>query len=338
MGTEYSEKNNSKGKRDFIIDCFRILALFMVLSVHYRGNGLPYIVDRLFSLGAYGVALYFLLSGYLEYQSVCRAKDYKGYLRQKARNILPMYWVSLVFTFIIGALVLKEYPVSWQWIYSVFLIHMFVPCREWMWWNSVNFYWTMSAFVGWYILGPLFLKYLNNSKKMAVGTGMAVVMTPLLKQWMYTFASTQFVNWNFFCLLYVFGFGSLAWLIVQESNYKMGFLYGIVITAAGWLAGNKSGFLVFGAGFYILILLCHALRMKCGNLRFQSIIAYMSRTTYAVYLFHWFVLLFWRSDYRPQLPWFISYILFVVIAWIVGILFYEIMKIRFGNRNRNQIL
>lgn len=112
-----------KINRDYSIDCFRILALLMVLSVHFRGGiELPIIVDKLFGFGAYGVALYFLISGYLVVESVNRQTSYAAYVFQKAMNILPMYWMSLILTFVIAALWLKKYPVSWEWIYHVFLI------------------------------------------------------------------------------------------------------------------------------------------------------------------------------------------------------------------------
>lgn len=60
-------------------------------------------------------------------------------------------------TFIIGAVILKIYPIDWKWIYHILFLNMFVPNKEWMWWNSVNFFWTVPAFVAWYLLSyPLF--------------------------------------------------------------------------------------------------------------------------------------------------------------------------------------
>ena len=48
---------------NYVIDCFRILAVLMVLTIHVRGylEGIPMIISKLFSFGAYGVALYFMI-------------------------------------------------------------------------------------------------------------------------------------------------------------------------------------------------------------------------------------------------------------------------------------
>lgn len=62
---------------NYILDCYRILAVLMVLSVHIRGylEGTPGIIDKVMGIGAYGVALYFVLSGYFSYISVVKEKS-----------------------------------------------------------------------------------------------------------------------------------------------------------------------------------------------------------------------------------------------------------------------
>ena len=45
-------------RRNYTLDLFRILAVWMVLSVHVRSylNGIPTLINEIFGLGAYGVA------------------------------------------------------------------------------------------------------------------------------------------------------------------------------------------------------------------------------------------------------------------------------------------
>ena len=60
----YRQTDRQTGRQtNYVIDCFRILAVLMVLTVHVRGylEGIPMIISKLFSIGAYGVALYFKL-------------------------------------------------------------------------------------------------------------------------------------------------------------------------------------------------------------------------------------------------------------------------------------
>ena len=101
----------------------------MVLSVHIRGNlnGVPDIINRVFGLGAYGVALYFLISGFFGYPSVKKSSDIKDYAFKRAIRILPTYYVSLLLTFILDVFIIKDLPLSPLWSYHVFFLNMFVP-------------------------------------------------------------------------------------------------------------------------------------------------------------------------------------------------------------------
>lgn len=157
----------------------------MVLSVHIRGylDGTPNIVNRMLGLGAYGVALYFILSGYFSYSSVIKEVRVIDYAKKKAIRILPMYYVSLVLTFIVGVFIVGEYPLDLKWLFHTVFVNMFVPSREWEWWNSVNFFWTMPAFIAWYVLSPFIFKCVKNANRMAIATLIAVVVSPFLKNW-----------------------------------------------------------------------------------------------------------------------------------------------------------
>lgn len=202
---------------------------------------------------------------------------------------------------------------------------MFVPSKNWEWWNSVNFFWTMPAFIAWYVLSPVLFKYMKNSNRMAIATLITVVLSPFLKNWMYTFASEQFVNWNFLCLLYVFLFGVLAYFLVKEHNQIKGAIYGIVITAAGWIIGNRSGFLAFGFVFFLMILVASIFPIRWSNHKLNHTIKWLSASTYSVYLTHWFVLQF-LGESIGKMPWIIDYICFVIISWIVGGLVYQFIE------------
>lgn len=176
-----------------------------------------------------------------------------------------MYYVSLLFTFIIGAVILKIYPINWKWIYHILFLNMLVPNKEWMWWNSVNFFWTMPAFVAWYLLSYPLFKKMNNSTTIVSSSLIMSILTPSLKRIMNMFASEQFVNWNFFCLLYVFLFGALAYFIIREKRYVIGFEYGILMGIIGWVCENRSGFFIFGLGFYFLLLIADLFPIKWKN-------------------------------------------------------------------------
>ena len=299
----------------------------MVLSVHVRGHldGVPVLIDKALSLGAYGVALYFLLSGYFSYPSVKKSTDIKTYARKKSARILPMYYVSLLMTFIVGVFITGEYPLDFKWLYHVSFINMFIPSSEWQWWNSVNFFWTMSAFVAWYIISPVLFNWINNSKKALCATIIATVVTPFLKKWMYTLANKQFVDWNFFCLLYVFLLGVLAYFIIEEKKQKIGAVCGVVIAVIGLAVGNRSGFLIFGVFFYLLIILTSFIPFKWKNEKVNSTIKSISAITYSTYLTHWFVISALQSV-LPKTPWIVGYLAFLLLAGAIGLISYRFIE------------
>ena len=299
----------------------------MVLTVHVRGylENIPASISKLFSLGAYGVALYFIISGFLSYESVRKCLNFKQYFKKKVVRILPMYYMSLIATFVVGALLLKVYPIDWKWVYHVFFINMFVPSRDWMWWNSVNFFWTMPAFIAWYILAYFIAKKVSSSTSIVIGSVIISALTPGLKRIMLKFASEQFVNWNFFCLLYVFSFGLLAYLIIKEKKHIVGGIYGILIGVIGFAFGNKSGFFVFGLFFYFAIIFVDLCPIKWSNKKMNEAIRLLSAISYSTYLTHWFVLNLcgvWLST----MHWMIAYFVFIAVAALLGYFCYRFIE------------
>ena len=299
----------------------------MVLSVHIRGYliGVPNVINKVFGLGAYGVALYFLISGFLGYSSVKKSAYLKDYAIKRAIRILPTYYFSLFLTFILDVFIIKDLPISPRWLYHIFFLNMFVPSSEWMWWNSVNFFWTMPSFIAWYILSPFIFHHLNNSIKIAVVTLISVMVVPILKKWMYTIASEQFVNWNFFSLLFVFFLGALAWFVINEKKQWIGIGYAVGLATLGWLVGNKSGFLAFGLFFYVLIVGMSLVKIQINSQKIQNGIKLLSNISYSVYLSHYFVLKALGSIWS-QVHWAFAYIAFVVCAGVVGFGFYYLVE------------
>lgn len=313
--------------RDYFADILRILAILMVLSVHIRGYlaGVPDLINSVMGLGAYGVALYFLISGYFSYSSVRRHEHYGAYVKSRLLRILPMYYISLVLTFVFDVLIYKTASLDWKWIFHIFFLNMFIPSTEWAWWNSVNFFWTMPCFMAWYLLSPLIFKVCKNTERMAIATLMSACITPFLKKWMLTFACEQFVNWNFFSLMYDFLFGALAWYAIKENKKGRGLLYGAVITAVGLLLGNRSGFFVFGAFFYVVILGLNFIKIDWKHDTVNKIIVMLSSVTYSVYLFHYFILQICGECFG-MIPWIVSYVFFVVCSFALGYLLWRFIE------------
>ena len=315
------------GGRDYIADLLRILAMLMVLTVHVRGylTSTPGCIYTFMGVGAYGVALYFMISGYLMHGSVIKYSSYAQYIKSRLIRILPMYYISLALTFIFDVIIYKSSSLSWKWLYYVLFLNMTFPVESWADHLSVNFFWTMPCFMAWYLLSPLIFKVCKNTERIAIATLISTCITPFLKKWMLTFACEQFVNWNFFCLLYDFLFGTLAWYAIKENKKGRGLLYGAVITAAGLLIGNRSGFLVYGAFFYFAILGLNYLKIDWKHDGLNKIIVMLSGVTYSVYLFHYFILQTCGEWFRT-IPWIVAYVFFIVSAFALGYLLWRFIE------------
>lgn len=314
--------------RNELLDVLRTMAILMVLSVHIVGylNGIPNILEQVFRLGAYGVALFFVISGYLGYESVNRCDSVKSYYYKKAIRILPVYYVSLLLTFIYNCFIIKIQPVDIKWIRYIFFTNMLIPSDKFTWWNSVNFYWTMTAFVLFYITSPIIFRYINTFKTAVIWTIVFVISTPIVKELMYNFLShadsiNSFVNWNFINVFYVFLFGCITFFAVKENLIFKGLCTFFIIGIIGLISNNRSGFLVFGIFFSCIILFCILIKFKLRNKLLNQMVLLISRVSYSTYLTHYFVVSI-IGEKLSHINWMLSYFIFIVISILLGSVFY----------------
>lgn len=152
------------------LDVVRVLATAMVLGVHAgQSAGL----DAFTRVGAYGVQLFFILSGYLAEASLAAAfarpappqGRYRAYARRRLLRILPLYWLILAVRWLydlVWYLAQGQTPVQvlagpcgWRYLRYVFFLQMWLPSEDWSLWNNRNALWTMSAFAFFYLIAPL---------------------------------------------------------------------------------------------------------------------------------------------------------------------------------------
>ncbi|QQL46318.1 acyltransferase family protein [Sulfuriroseicoccus oceanibius] len=80
------------------LDVLRAVAALLVLLSHWASLRLPGNIPAFEEVGRLGVDIFFILSGYLIYQTISRPKEFqlKRYLNSRSRRILPAYWFSLL--------------------------------------------------------------------------------------------------------------------------------------------------------------------------------------------------------------------------------------------------
>ena len=149
--------------KNVALDELRILAALMVLGVH---TGQKVGLGDAAAVGAQGVQLFFVLSGYLAAASLSRHPEPLPYYQRRIRRILPLYWLVLVLRWLFDAVRYLAAGTSAAQLfgpggpcgpgylrYFVFL-QMWLPSDNWMLWNNRYVLWTMSAFAFFYLLAP----------------------------------------------------------------------------------------------------------------------------------------------------------------------------------------
>lgn len=154
--------------RSYALDLLRILATAMVLTVH---TGQTAGLDSATCLGANGVLLFFIMSGYLAENGLQKAPGALGYYKRRAARILPLYWLVLAVRWMYDlALDLQAMPLAdvlrgpcgLRYLRYPFFLQMVIPSEDWMLWDNRNALWTMSAFAFFYLLAPLLHKLIRS--------------------------------------------------------------------------------------------------------------------------------------------------------------------------------
>lgn len=244
------------------LDIIRIFAAGMVLSVHIGQHA-----GFDFSVGAAGVQLFFVLSGYLAFTSLERNSSAIAYYRKRLVRIVPVYWICLIITYV-EDLVLGIYSSSLRDAfagqcgpgflrYFVFL-QCFTPTDNWNLWNNHGALWTMSSFVGFYILAPYLYKFMSTFYRGMLILIAFLVSRPYLVSWIQNIFSGYpedahiewFAGMNPLTELYCFLLGAVLFVAIREKKqgiYQTIVFITLVVTVLSWYQYELLFVLFIGA-------------------------------------------------------------------------------------------
>ena len=226
--------------KNVALDELRILAALMVLGVH---TGQKVGLGDAAAVGAQGVQLFFVLSGYLAAASLSRHPEPLPYYQRRIRRILPLYWLVLVLRWLFDAVRYLAAGASAAQLfgpggpcgpgylrYFVFL-QMWLPSDNWMLWNNRNVLWTMSAFAFFYLLAPwlyrLCKRFWGALALLVVCLAVKGRIGGLIESSLAAFPAeaniSEFSAKTPIMTLYCFIFGMAAFAAVRENKQ---FLYG----------------------------------------------------------------------------------------------------------------
>jgi len=141
----------AKGRRLLELDVLRGFAAVAVLLSHYTAmydhlNGVQNRLGFEFTIGGYGVLLFFVISGFVIKMTIDRCNTWKDFAISRFSRIFPAYWVALVITFLL-LLWLKEKPPS-----ILQLVANFTMLQRFFGIQHIDaVYWTLNVELSFYI-------------------------------------------------------------------------------------------------------------------------------------------------------------------------------------------
>ena len=232
-------------KYNINLSILRIIAMGMVVAIH---AGINVNWTQYVETGQYGVFLFFILSGYLIFSSLDTGVSTREFYKKRVLRIIPEYWTALVMCWIVDitkylcaggdileALGQYNSPYGIRYLRYFTFTNMFFPSNNWYLWNNRHAWWTMSAFMLFYVLAPAIYKFFNSFKKVMIVLTILLCIMPLLQRALLYFLGdiyaeeesyiAGFCGDNAFCRLYCFFFGIVVYLAVREHKQLIYIVY-----------------------------------------------------------------------------------------------------------------
>lgn len=272
-------------KRMESIQLWRLCACFIVFMVHFGQRlGFEGVLRSITDFGAYGVQLFFIISGFLVANSYFSYgyKNLKEFYIKKFINIMPLYYIIIAYYFIVHCFVLKDIPqdpTGFGWIRYIFAINGILPNANMYFWDNLGITWTIPYFVFAYALLPILLKFANTFNKC---TALFVV----------SFAANYIiVKTGINCMAVLTGLpffimGLLIYFAYKEEK-SVYLIVGACLEIIGLMITGMSNTYVsyiYGALFTILVL--STLKISFSSQKVKKILSVTDKYSYTFYLAH----------------------------------------------------
>lgn len=266
------------------LDLLRVLAAAMVLAVH---TGQLAGVDSVTRTGAYGVQLFFILSGYLSEASLARSAAPLPYYKRRAARILPVYWLLLAVRFVFDTV--RGTPCGARFLRYFVFLQMWIPSEDWNLWNNRNVLWTMSAFAFFYLLAPWLHRLLRGFWPsfgallilLLCKGRLGALIEGALADWPPEANIHEFSAKTPVMVLYCFLFGTTLWHALREGK---ALLYGgFCLLLPVLLDFSRGAPECVLAALVLLALVCPAPELGERAARWLS---FLSGGSFWLYLFH----------------------------------------------------
>ena len=313
------------------INLGKILAVAGVLLIHLF-YGLPslYPYKDYTQLGANGVAVFFVISGFTIMHSIERSESIKQFFVKRALRILPLYYFLLLADIVIRLLgvlpMLSEDMYHIGYLRYVLFMNTVIPSNDLNTWNNLHHTWTLSCFVFFYLLAPFLYRCCSKWYRAFGLWGICWIISkgiPIICQRLvpsayekYSFFE-QFLDWTPICNLYVFLYGVLLFFAIKQGwTIRLEILMAMEVVLL-FILGKYRGFLFWGAAAVLFLLLMG--RVKIRSSVVKNIFAGLGAGSFSIYLTHGLVMDMFEGVYDNG-------IVILIVILFVGFLVYELVE------------
>ena len=281
-----------KDKREYNIDILRILASFMILTVHDGFSvGIRHAV-----FGQEGVPMFFIISGYCAFLSINRYMNKNGkislikYYVSRVIRIVPMVYFVLIIDVIISLLNNQKTPAIRYFLFA----QQIIPSSNYMLFNNRNYTWTLTLFMFFYLLVPALYKVCKNYRKTSIVAVISVICSPIVYKIIVLLLNNKNVDelqdfaYNFpLTRLYLFILGLLIYFLKKDKNNKTAYVCLVLIFTTIVLQMEYFRYALIDAAF----VLCFAsIDIKITTNKIKKLIRILSNASFPLYLVHGIVI------------------------------------------------
>jgi peptidoglycan/LPS O-acetylase OafA/YrhL len=282
------------------LDGLRFFAVFFVIISHWfpKSHFLNFTPN-----GSIGVTIFFVLSGFLISSILFRYKEkiqrgdstigetLKVFFIRRSLRIFPIYYLLIFFLFIYG------YPaITENILYFVSYTSNILMFKEQTFFGTVSHLWTLSVEEQYYLIWP-FILFLLQQKRVKVVI-LILILFSVSTQFIMN-QSFEYYNFLTFNAFDAFGLGSLLayYKLYQEEslNSLQNILMGIVAVMSIFFISKLEFFTTQTfVSCLTVIFLIFIMSAKYKNAFFNkllrnSVLMYIGKISYGIYLFHTFI-------------------------------------------------
>ncbi len=257
----------------------RIISCLGVVTVHFGARiSLSGHLRTVTDFGAYGVYMFFIISGFLGFYSYRYSSSCIQYYLKRFSRIVPLYYTIIVYNIVLYEIILRNnfvVPVDSThlgWLRYFFFLNKIIPSKEGFW-SNLSATWTIGYFVLFYLLVPVFYKIINTYNKAILFVLFCLVLNYFWRtEWFAPITG-----------LYYFGLGIAIFFSINESKENH-LIAWACFTGIFFLLFNFNRIYIFSNIFSLLIIAVKD--FKVNNSFVNKCVNLLDEYSYTIYLVH----------------------------------------------------